>query len=343
MRNFFKVVFSIFFLVSLTPCVKPEKRINHQNFKSIPEREIKEIKLTGNSASKRNEFSGLSWWRNKLVLLPQYVFNKNNIASGKFYLIDKARILNYLNGKDTLAIKPQSVKVKTDGLEEFGRYGSGCEAIAFDDDTCYLSVEINDYSSTNAILIKGYFNGTKFVFNPATEIQVKSQTGIPNISEEALSLTPENVFTIHEANGKNVNKNPMSHFYGRKLNFISEIPMPHIEYRITDATYLDTADNFWVINYFFPGDAHDLKPANDEIAKKFGLGKTHLKAKRVERLLELHFSKKKITLVNRSPLYLKLNLKEDARNWEGIAKLDDKGFLLITDTYPRTIFGFVSF
>ena len=80
---------------------------------------------------------------------------------------------------------------------------------------------------------------------------------------------------------------------------------------------------------------------HEEIAKKFGIGKSHSKAERVERILQLHFSKNGITLSDRPPLYLELSLDKDARNWEGIARLDTLGFLIITDTYPRTIFGFV--
>jgi len=31
----------------------------------------------------------------------------------------------------------------------------------------------------------------------------------------------------------------------------------------------------------------------------------------------------------------------DARNWEGIVRLDNRGFLLATDKFPTTILGFV--
>jgi hypothetical protein len=29
------------------------------------------------------------------------------------------------------------------------------------------------------------------------------------------------------------------------------------------------------------------------------------------------------------------------RNWEGLVRLDDRGFLLVTDLFPGTILGFV--
>jgi hypothetical protein len=34
---------------------------------------------------------------------------------------------------------------------------------------------------------------------------------------------------------------------------------------------------------------------------------------------------------------------EAARNWEGVVRLEDRGFLLVTDTFPRTLLGFVPF
>jgi hypothetical protein len=48
-----------------------------------------------------------------------------------------------------------------------------------------------------------------------------------------------------------------------------------------------------------------------------------------------------IQLVESAPLYLRLNLDGESRTWEGIVRLDDIGFLLVTDSFPRTIFGFV--
>ncbi len=314
------------------------------NFRiTLREKAVKEVKLQGEASYKTNEYSGLAWWRDSLLLLPQYVFHKGNLAYGNFYLIGKSRLLSYLDGQDTSAIEVEKVPVNTEGLESFGRYGSGCEAIVFDKDTCYLSVEIGNYSSANAILIKGYFNGKEFVFDKGKEAEVKSQSGIPNISEEATTLTPDGIITIHEANGKNVNSSPVAHLFDKNLHLLATPSMPRIEYRITDLTALDSSNNFWAINYFYKGDAGDLNPAVDEIAKKYGVGSTHYEVKRVERLLQFHYSIEGITLCERGPIYLELDLNDDARNWEGIAELPGKGFFMITDTYPRTIFGFLSY
>jgi hypothetical protein len=115
------------------------------------------------------------------------------------------------------------------------------------------------------------------------------------------------------------------------------IPMDNIEYRLTD-TALDSENKFWGINYFFPGD-EDLLPKNDPILEQFGAGETHAKYPQVERLVQFLFSDSEVILSGRPPLYLQLT--EDINNWEGLVVLDDKGFLLVTDKYPKTIFAFV--
>ncbi len=37
------------------------------------------------------------------------------------------------------------------------------------------------------------------------------------------------------------------------------------------------------------------------------------------------------------------NGEPNLRNWEGIVRLENRGFLLMTDKYPETLFGFVEY
>ena len=46
-----------------------------------------------------------------------------------------------------------------------------------------------------------------------------------------------------------------------------------------------------------------------------------------------------IQRTDKSPIQLELGLLP--RNWEGIVRLDNRGFLLVTDQYPVTILAFV--
>ena len=151
----------------------------------------------------------------------------------------------------------------------------------------------------------------------------------------------DKIITIYEANGKNINSEPVAHLFDLELNFLETITFPNIEYRITDATAIDEFNEFWLINYFWPGEKDQYKPAEDEIAQHFGKGETHSNTEVVERLLKFEYSKDKFSLTRSEPIQLKLI--SDARNLEGIVKFDDLGFLICTDKFPKTILGFIPF
>ncbi len=294
---------------------------------------IIEIKLAGAAALRSNEFSGLAWFKDKLVLLPQYVFNKRNTAYGKLYVIPRKKILEYLAGKIHI-IKPDFLRVETNGFEKFGSRGSGCEAISFKGDTCFVNIEISDWKNTHAVLLKGIVRGGRLAFFKKAIANVPTQSHLPNISDETNLLTDGKIITIHEANGVNVNPKPVVHVFSKALKFLRTIPFPSIEYRITDATELDGGNNFWAINYFFPGEFNLLKPP---LRKRFNPKKS------VERIIQFHYSGNKITETKMPPVNLAGEVWNKARNWEGLARLEDKGFLIITDTYPRTILAFVPY
>ena len=74
---------------------------------------------------------------------------------------------------------------------------------------------------------------------------------------------------------------------------------------------------------------------------QYGIGRTHLEAEEVERLIELKIENGAITLTGRAPVYLQLETGKPSRNWEGIARLGNKGFLIATDKHPETILAFV--
>jgi hypothetical protein len=310
---------------------------------TLTESEVTYIQLTGPAAGRDNEFSGLAWHGENLILLPQYPFNDSDTIEtrGVLFSIPKERIVDYLNGTNTSAIEPDTMFLEGRGLETFNSHGSGYEAIAFDDDNnySYCSIESNNLGfTTTGYLVRGY----GFNLDASTLVNIESQSEIFNISEETIFIFNGRIYTIHEANGKNVNPNPVAHAFHMNLADEITIPFPNIESRITDATTPDENGKFWVINYFWQGDSSDLKPSEDELATKFGMGETNAAYPGIERLIQLEITETEIKLVDRAPIYLKLN-DDGGRNWEGIAKLDDMGLLIITDKFPSTILGFVKF
>jgi hypothetical protein len=167
---------------------------------------------------------------------------------------------------------------------------------------------------------------------------------VGNLSDETILVTEGagedvEILTIYEANGEAVNPDPVAHRFSPDLAELAPVPFLNIEFRVTDATTVDEAGRFWAINYFFPGDT-DLAAAVDPLADEFGEGQTHLQSDVVERLVQLQVTPDGIVFTGEAPIQLQL-LPEDARNWEGIVRLDDDGFLLVTDKFPETILGFV--
>ena len=112
-----------------------------------------------------------------------------------------------------------------------------------------------------------------------------------------------------------------------------------LEYRVTDATAADGAGRFWVSNYLFEGD-QSLR-ATDDV---FGGGPSRSRPATegwIERVIELRVAREGIRGSGRPPLYLELG--EESRNWEGIARLGTRGLILVTDKYPSTRLAFVPF
>ena len=65
-----------------------------------------------------------------------------------------------------------------------------------------------------------------------------------------------------------------------------------------------------------------------------------MKSEAVERLVEFRVENSQVRITNHPPIQLE-QIEEESRNWEGVVRLDNRGFLLITDKYPETIFAFV--
>jgi hypothetical protein len=123
------------------------------------------------------------------------------------------------------------------------------------------------------------------------------------------------------------------------LNPLGIVSFPPIEYRISDAVLASDGIHFWVVNCFYPGDK-DLLPLFDPLTARFGQSLTHSQNDAVERLVKMQYSEKGITLADKAPILLRL-IADSNRNWEGLALLDGRGFLLMTDKFPETILVFV--
>ncbi|MCB8985580.1 MAG: hypothetical protein H6659_17270 [Ardenticatenaceae bacterium] len=285
------------------------------------------------------EISGLAWYSDTLIMLPQY---PTFAGQGSFlYALPKSAILDYLDGRSPGPLTPQAIPFAAPGLADKIPGFQGYEAIAFAGDEVYLTVEADGRNGPMGYLVRGAIapDLSQITVDADSLLEIAPQSNRGNTSDETLLVAGEQVVTLYEVNGAALNQHPAAHLFTLDGGAAGTLPMAALEYRVTDATAVDENGRFWVINYFFPGDT-DLRPLSDPLSQQFGQGTTHQQHEQVERLVELQLGAAALTLTGAPPIQLQLP-DDEARNWEGLVRLDERGFLLATDKFPTTILGFV--
>lgn len=307
------------------------------------ETSIQEIRLSAPLNLDDAEISGLTWCEDKLILLPQYPRRISPDKQSYFYYLNKADILFALSAPDPQPLKAHPILVNEKDLRKAVSIFDGFEAIECHKEKLWLSIEavtfLGEYQS---FVVPAEIN-----FKPTATINIlqKQLTHLPSLSkmrnmgDEAIVMTGDDIIAIHEVNDVRAVSKSAARQVQRPNSAVLNTPFPAIPFRITDATKLDEQQKFWAINYKYSGDKFS-RNANDFIAQKHGQGSSHTQFHNVERLLEFKVKKEEISLTSKAPIQLKME-QHEGRNWEGIARLDKLGFLLVTDKHPRTILAFV--
>lgn len=273
-------------------------------------------------------------------MLPQYPDWQRNGAPC-LYTVSKADVLARLDDTASGPLEPRCIPFDSGGLEKSIPGFEGYEAIGFVGDQAYLSVETRQ-STGKGFLVTGRIapdlSVLKLEASPMASLSLPAS--VSNAGFEALVVGGERVLALYEANGARVNQAPAAESFDRALSPSGKLSLPAIEYRVTDATSMDPEGRFWVMNYSFPGTSRAYEPAPDPLMARYGTGPTHARKPQVERLIELQVRPTGIVLTDRPPLQLRLS-DEAPRNWEGLVRLEDRGFLLVTDKFPGTLLGFV--
>lgn len=242
------------------------------------------------------------------MLLPQYPRQMADGNRGSLFAIPKKRILAFLDGKEDSPIEPRRIEFDDGGLADLVGGFEGFEAIALDADRVYVTVEARHGKTMIGYVVAGRIEADMSVvrLDPDSATMILSQSGLENLSDEALVLTPGSVLTIHESNGANVNADPVATMFDRALGSAPALPFPTIKYRVTDATALDDQGRFWVTNYFYPRDRRRLPPAEDGLIARHGLGRRHTLSTPVERLVEFRVAERGVVLTDTPPVQLQL-------------------------------------
>jgi hypothetical protein len=306
---------------------------------------VREIALEGPLAKSKSEVSGLAWWNDLLLILPQYPENYLS-ASGipSLFAIPETEIINYLENPSPSPLEP--IQVAISNILEFRQVPGyeGFEAIATDGEQVYLTIEANSRGVMQGYIISGNLqsDGDAIDIDPASLIEIPTPVQIFNSAYETIIARDGSILALFEAFGEELNPDPEVMVLDAGADRFSTMPLVNIEYRITDATGIDNEGNFWVLNIFMPIEFW-FYTHSDPIIEHYGLGASHQSNNHVERLLELKYNQGQITLSGTAPLYLDLDDDGEPRNWEGLVRLDERGFLAITDTYPGTMLAYIPY
>jgi hypothetical protein len=306
---------------------------------------VKILPMIGPLNDPRAEVSGLTWKGDTLVVMPQepQIFGQNDRLG--FFVIPKEKILAAIAAPESGPIKPRQVECEAPGMARIIRGFDGLEAIGIRGNRCYMTVEAKEDTTMAGYLISGLYDaGTDRVRMDMTRLAaIPMGLNIPNIAEESLIIDGDRIITLSEANGSRCNPQPRAKVFDKLTNYLGSIPFPNIEYRVTDATALDEQGRFWVMNYFFPPEREKLQVASDPEVANFGLPPGLDPTLGVERLLELRLDGDTIVRTDTPPIYFEPAPDGGCRNWEAVVRLDDRGFLVMTDQYPGTLLAFVPY
>jgi hypothetical protein len=315
------------------------------------------------------EVSGLAWYHDSLdnkdylILLPQNRGMFATATGGLLFALPKEDLEGYLAGTRKDSLRPMPIRLEAPGLKERTKHFGGYEAIAFAGQQAFLTVEAGEGGEMRGYVVTGQMpqglssraGGAVLQIDTSRMPVVYPRAPLNNMAEEALLVAGGRVVTFYEANGKWLNvKNaaaaPVAHTFSPDLTPGATVPMPPLEYRITDATEPDEQNRFWVLNYFFAGESKLFFPRRADLGSllrqeplvaKYGQGASHASARWVERLVELQYTAAGITLTQTPPVQLQLGAAP--RNWEGVVRWGKNGFVLVTDMFPKptTILGVV--
>lgn len=311
---------------------------------AVPETPVQIIPLSGPAASDGVEVSALGWYADTLVIVPQYPRRWCEQASGCLFALPRAEIEAFLDGSNPGPLQPRPVPLSTGGLENSIRSFEGFESIAFHGDSVYMTIEASPGSTMTSTIVRGSIapDLSAITLDPATRTEITQPAYISNFSHEATLIDDERVLVFYEANGAAYAQDGYAQVAAFSLDLapLTTTGMQPLEFRTTDVfPRAGVPGGFWLLNTFFPGDMK-IYPQSDPLAEQFGQGASHAEAIVVERIVPMQIAGDSIT-ISGAPLQLQLENSLVSRNWEGMVELPGRGFLLMTDTYPTTLLGFV--
>ena len=229
-------------------------------------------------------------------------------------------------------LRPRRIPTATGEIPHAIRAYDGLEAIVIRGDRCFVLAEFGSATAAwGARLVAGSIERTRsgIRFEHIASAEIRGPSTRANFTAESLVLAGNECWVIDELNGRRITDRPVLRRYSLDLEFLGELPMPALEYRVTDATGLDADGRFSVLDVFWPADA--------------GLVMPEVESGPVERIIPLRQVGDRIELdLSRPVLDLRGSRVDAMHNWEGVVRWGEVGFLLVTDEYPQDLLAYVA-
>ena len=110
-----------------------------------------EIPLAGEAKDKSLEMSGLAWYEESLILMPQYV----NKEDPSFYYLNKKNIIKWIESDQSTSLEPGKIKLELPNFEKQIEGFQGFEAITFFGKKAYMLIESKNNGVMKSFLVKG--------------------------------------------------------------------------------------------------------------------------------------------------------------------------------------------
>ncbi|MFO0662199.1 MAG: hypothetical protein U0165_20550 [Polyangiaceae bacterium] len=293
--------------------------------------DVIDVPLSGPFSEKKAELSALAWWGEKLILCPQYPAKFGLAGSGAVATISKEALLALsAQGSPKAPIEPVALPFDDGGLSAKVEGFEGFEAIVVDGSRVALTIEAKRSSGMIGYLVAGSISEAGIVLDPSSLAVLQPQATLPNMAFESLTPVRKNLLAaVFEANGSSCTHDPNARMFRWEKNGFSAAPswkLDAIDYRITDITPPDDLGRMYALNIYWTGEQFLARAGADDAEKNQG----------VEQIIELVADGNRIHRTGRAPWSLKPDATPKARNWEGIARLDGVGFLIVTDEHPST-------
>jgi hypothetical protein len=192
------------------------------------EQAVTTIPLTEPLAQRDSEVSGMAWYGDYLIMLPQYpsIFGADDKSF--LFALPKADLLAFVEGSLSGPLEPiQVLFVEPDWSEQIDGF-QGYEAIAFNGDRAFLTIEADSGADMAGYLVAGSISAdlSALQLDASSLVEIPQPVTLNNKADETLIVTDEVIITIYEASGVDENPTPMVHVYDLDLAALGTSPTP---------------------------------------------------------------------------------------------------------------------